>query len=130
MAYRWEEADASDASFRLEQRLEILKALVHHNKISLAALNAPLDAMRGVTPLGLAAWLNIPEIVRTLLDECPGLVSVNGVDASGATPLMCKTRLAYYYLQFELTVCLDAARDGCTEVVHDLVCPMHAILCA
>lgn len=90
MARRWEEADASDASFLLQSRLEIVKALLHHDKISLTALNAPLDAMRGVTPLGLASWLNIPEVVRTLLCESPGLVSVNGMDASGATPLMCK----------------------------------------
>lgn len=46
--------------------------------------------MHGVTPLGLAAWLNIPEVVKMLLEECSGLVSVDGMDALGATPLMCK----------------------------------------
>ena len=90
MAHSWQEADASNESFMLQNRLAILKALLRHDKISLSALNAPIDAMRGVTPLGLAAWLDSPEIVRMLLCECPGLVTVDGMDASGATPLMCK----------------------------------------
>lgn len=46
--------------------------------------------MRGVTPLGLAAWLNLPEVVKMLLEQCPGLVSVDGMDTLGATPLMCE----------------------------------------
>ena len=87
---RWREADASDASFRLPDRLAILRALLHAEAISLAALNAPLAAVRGTTPLGLAAWLDAPAMVRILLCECPGLVSVNGVDTSGATALHCK----------------------------------------
>ena len=127
VAYRWENADASDASFKLEQRLEILKALVHHKNMTLASLNAPLDAMRGITPLGLAAWLNIPDIVRILLHECPGLIAVNGMDASGATPLMCKTDTFMGIRDAKLTIRIDAARDGRIEVVHDLVRDMRGI---
>lgn len=125
MVHRWQDADASDESFMLPQRLVILKALLRHDKISLAALNAPIDAMHSVTPLGLAAWLNSPEIVRMLLCECPGLVTVDGMDTSGATPLMCKRRPPTCNGVRRLnTVTLDAARDGRVEVVHDLVCPL------
>ena len=88
---RWEEADASDASFKLDKRLAILKMLLSHGGLSLYSLNAPRDAMNGVTPLGVAAWLNLPEVIRLLLEECPGVVSVDGVDTRGATPLMCKS---------------------------------------
>ncbi len=87
---RWNEVDASDASYTLQTRLKILKTFLTHEKISLYALNAPQASMHGVTPLGLAAWLNIPEVVKMLLEECSGLVSVDGMDALGATPLMCK----------------------------------------
>lgn len=86
----WKDADASDASFRLEKRLSILKMLLGHGGLSLYSLNAPQDAMEGVTPLGLAAWLNIPDAVALLLRECPGSVTVNGMDSRGATPLMCE----------------------------------------
>lgn len=100
---RWQDADSSSESYMLGPRLAIIKALLRHEKISLSVLNAPIDAMRGITPLGLAAWLNCPDIVRILLSECPGLVSVDGMDSSGATPLM------------------YAARDGRAEVVFDLL---------
>ncbi|GJE96574.1 ankyrin repeat domain-containing protein [Phanerochaete sordida] len=100
---RWQDVDATAESFMLSQRLAILKALLRHDRISLSVLNAPIEAMRGITPLGLAAWLNAPEVVRMLLCECPGLIAVDGMDASGATPLM------------------YAARDGRTEVVYDLL---------
>ncbi|EKM58187.1 uncharacterized protein PHACADRAFT_252301 [Phanerochaete carnosa HHB-10118-sp] len=100
---RWQDADASAESFMLDQRLTILKALLRHDDVSLSVLNAPIDAMRGITPLGLAAWLNSPEIVRMLLCECPGLVTVDGMDSSGATPLM------------------YAARDGRIQIAHDLL---------
>ncbi|KAF7795998.1 hypothetical protein EIP86_007167 [Pleurotus ostreatoroseus] len=99
----WKDADASDASFRLAQRLAILKMLLGHGGLSLYSLNAPQDAMQGVTPLGLAAWLNIPDAVVLLLEECPGSVTVNGMDSRGATPLM------------------YAARDGNLEVVQHLL---------
>lgn len=46
-------------------------------------------AYRGVTPLGMAAWLNTSDAVRVLLEESSEYVSVDGVDAHGATPLMC-----------------------------------------
>ncbi|CAL1716418.1 unnamed protein product [Somion occarium] len=99
----WEDVDASDASYMLPKRLRILRTLLGHPEISLHTLNAPQAALRGVTPLGLAAWLNVPEIVRLILECCPGLVSVDGMDSLGATPLM------------------YAARDGSIEVVEQLV---------
>ncbi|PCH42286.1 hypothetical protein WOLCODRAFT_101870 [Wolfiporia cocos MD-104 SS10] len=96
----WGSVDASHASFKMQQRLETLRLLLGHAHISLYALNAPV---RGVSPLCLAAWLDIPEVVRMLLDNSHGMVSVNGTDAYGATPLM------------------YAARDGRTDIVRDLL---------
>lgn len=83
----WEDVDVSDASFALQSRLEVLRTLVTNEATSLYALNAPA---RGVTPLALAAWLNIPDAIRVLLDETRGLVTVDGTDALGVTPLMCE----------------------------------------
>ncbi|KAI0087275.1 hypothetical protein BDY19DRAFT_242332 [Irpex rosettiformis] len=100
---RWNEVNASDVSYALPTRLKILKTLLTHEKISLYALNAPQTPMHGVTPLGLAAWLNIPDVVKMLLETCSGLVSVDGMDALGATPLM------------------YAARDGNVGVVQCLL---------
>ena len=34
--------------------------------------------------------LNMPEVVRLLLEECADCVSVDGMDCHGATALMCK----------------------------------------
>ena len=86
---RWDDVDVSDASFMLQKRLRIIKTILDHDDISLHALNAPQRAIRGVTPLGFAAWLNIPSAVRLLLETYPGLVSVDGMDSLGATALMC-----------------------------------------
>jgi hypothetical protein len=57
--------------------------------MSLLTLNAPQMAYRGVTPLGMAAWLNTSDVVRVLLEESSEYVSVDGMDVHGATPLMC-----------------------------------------
>ena len=46
--------------------------------------------MNGVIPLGMAAWLNQPEVVRVLLEESADSVSVDGMDSHGATALMCE----------------------------------------
>lgn len=86
---RWEDADASDASFKLEKRLAILKMLLQHGGLTLYSLNAPQDFLHGATPLGMAAWLNLPEAAQLFLEECQGLVVVDGMDTRGATPLMC-----------------------------------------
>ncbi|KAH9926824.1 ankyrin [Amylocystis lapponica] len=85
----WEDVDVSDASFMLQSRLRILKMLLDHDDISLYAVNAPV---RGATPLGLAAWLNLPDVVRILLEESHGMVVVDGVDAHATTPLMYAAR--------------------------------------
>ena len=47
--------------------------------------------MNGVIPLGMAAWLNLPDVVRLLLEDSSHTVSVDGMDSHGATALMCKS---------------------------------------
>ncbi|KAF8841811.1 hypothetical protein BDN67DRAFT_490026 [Paxillus ammoniavirescens] len=102
-ADRWETIDASDASFMSEDRLSVLRIAVSHPDISLYTLNAPQDSINDVTPLGMAAWLDMPEVVQLLLECSSGAVSVDGMDTDGATPLM------------------YAARDCRTEVVRQLL---------
>jgi hypothetical protein len=72
-----------------EERLACIRLLVAHPHVSLYTLNAPQDEMRGVTPLGVAAWLNAIAAVRVCLDDGAGVVAVDAPDAHDATPLMC-----------------------------------------
>ena len=76
----------SDASFMLQSRVEVLRTLIRSETTTFYALNAPA---RGVTPLGLAAWLNLPDTIRVLVEDTNGLVAVDGTDSLGVTPLMC-----------------------------------------
>ena len=71
-------------------RLNTLRLLVEDRHVSLYTLNAPQVSMNGVTPLGFAAWRNSPKAVEILLEASGGVVSVDGQDAYGVTPLMCK----------------------------------------
>ena len=89
--YRWETVDASDASFMSQDRLSVIRIAVSHPDISLFTLNAPQDSINDVTPLGMAAWLDMPDVVQVLLECSSGAISVDGMDADGATPLMCKS---------------------------------------
>lgn len=82
----WDNVNVSDASFKLEERVAILQILLNHDDISLFTLNTPV---RGVSPLCLASWLDIPQMVRLLLESSRGMIPVNGMDNFGATPLMC-----------------------------------------
>ena len=82
--------DASDASSLTPNRLNAIRALLTHPDISLLTLNAPQLSMNGVIPLGMAAWLNQPEVVRVLLEDSADAVSVDGMDSHGATALMCE----------------------------------------
>ncbi|PFH51066.1 hypothetical protein AMATHDRAFT_143442 [Amanita thiersii Skay4041] len=101
---RWNEVDAlNDASFMTKERLNAIEAMLRHSGISLYTLNAPQSSLQGVTPLGVAAWLNAVEIVRVLLEDSAGTVAVDGMDTHGATALM------------------YAARDGRLEVVKLLL---------
>ena len=68
----------------------MLKNLLNHGALSLYSLNAPQDSLKGATPLSFASWLNLPDVVRLLLEEHPGVVTVDGMDSRGATPLMCQ----------------------------------------
>ncbi len=86
----WEDVDVSDALFMQESRVQVLRTLLRSDTASLYALNAPA---KGVTPLGLAAWLNVPDAIRVLLEESRGLVAVDGTDCLGVTPLMCTLHL-------------------------------------
>ncbi|KAJ8481249.1 hypothetical protein ONZ45_g15370 [Pleurotus djamor] len=99
----WEEVDASDASFVTPSRLQVIRTIIEHPDVTLYTLNAPQGATNGVTPLGMASWLNSPEAVQCLLDCSLGAVSVNGMDSHAATPLM------------------YAARDGNIEVTRLLL---------
>lgn len=94
-AVSWQNIDACDASHMSQKRLNIVKMLLAHADISLFTLNAPQSSMNGVIPLGMAAWLNLPQAVRVLLEESAGAVSVDGMDGHGATALMCKCILAF-----------------------------------
>lgn len=102
-ADRWETIDASDASFLSEDRLQVLRMAVSHPEISLYTLNAPQDSINDVTPLGMAAWLDMPQAVQVLLECSSGAISVDAEDTDGATPLM------------------YAARDGRLTVVQHLL---------
>lgn len=93
--HSWETADASNASFRLEARLSIVRTLVKDQGLSLYVANAPFN---GVTPLGLAAWLDLPNVARVLLEDGQGIVAVNGRDAHGATSLMCMSISPIYHI--------------------------------
>ena len=91
-------------------RLRVLRHLRTRNKLSIYTLNAPIDALGGLTPLGMAAYLAQMDFVKLLVEggnsrvgggqadsdggdvkgECDGAVLVDGVDTHRATPIMCK----------------------------------------
>lgn len=100
--YRWETVDASDASFMSQDRLSVIRIAVSHPDISLFTLNAPQDSINDVTPLGMAAWLDMPDVVQVLLECSSGAISVDGMDADGATPLMCKSAYASCHLSMHV----------------------------
>ncbi|KAK7032797.1 E3 ubiquitin-protein ligase XBAT33 [Favolaschia claudopus] len=99
----WQDVDASNASSMTQGHLQVLRTLLGDSQMSLFTLNAPQMAYRGVTPLGMAAWLNHSDTVRVLIEESAEGVCVDGMDAHGATPLM------------------YAARDGSLDVVKILL---------
>ncbi|KAK7044086.1 hypothetical protein VNI00_007802 [Paramarasmius palmivorus] len=97
----WKDIQSSPAMSA--NRVKIIQLLLESTNQSLYALNAPQNGFNGVTPLGMAAWLNSPEAVSFLLDASAGSVDVDGMDSHGATPLM------------------YAARDGNLEIVRILI---------
>jgi hypothetical protein len=98
---RWQEIDASDASFMTPKRLNAIRILLRQPQISLHCLNAPHAATNGVVPLSMAAWLNFPNLVELLLEESADTVAVDGLDAHGATALMCTyLNLSGYQISF------------------------------
>ncbi|KAJ3732121.1 ankyrin repeat-containing domain protein [Lentinula guzmanii] len=94
---------AHDGSFMTPSRLKVIDILLRRSEVSLSTLNAPQHAFNDATPLGMAAWLNMPEAVRVLLKSSLDSVAVDGTDMLGSTPLM------------------YAARDGHLDIVNSLL---------
>ena len=101
-------------------RLSVIRIAASHPDISLFTLNAPQDSINDVTPLGMAAWLDMPNVVQLLLDCSSGAVSVDAMDTDGATPLMC-TSPPSLLPRHPFIPTPDAARDCRIHVVHQLV---------
>ncbi|KAK0204505.1 ankyrin repeat-containing domain protein [Desarmillaria ectypa] len=99
----WDNMDIPHETLMTVGRLDVIKILLERPEISLYTLNAPQEAFNGVTPIGMAAWLNTYDIVRLLLEGSLHTVSVDGMDTHGATSLM------------------YAARDGNLRVVQFLL---------
>lgn len=76
-----------------ERRINVLKLVAEHPRLSLYSINAPLPWAGGVTLLGLMSWLNMPSEIICLLDITGGLLEVDAMDEHGATPLMCMFNL-------------------------------------
>ncbi|KAL0577984.1 hypothetical protein V5O48_004022 [Marasmius crinis-equi] len=95
--------DIESSAVMTPNRVKILETLLGYVAQSLYAFNAPQPGFNGVTPLGMAAWLNSTVAVQLLLDSSSGVVDVDGMDSHGATPLM------------------YAARDENLEIVHLLL---------
>ena len=81
----------SNMSFMSKDCLNVIWIALLHPDILLYTLNAPQDSINDVSPLGMAAWLDMPHIVRLLLECSTGSVSIDGTDTDGTIPLMCKS---------------------------------------
>ena len=117
----WQNIDAFDASLLTPKRLNVIRTLLNHPDISLLTLNCPQASMNGVVPLGMAAWLNVPQIIKILLEASGDTVSVDGMDSHGATALMCTFSPVCILGLYSYSCLPDAARDGSLEVVQLLV---------
>ncbi|KAL5485689.1 hypothetical protein ACEPAI_6730 [Sanghuangporus weigelae] len=73
-------------------RLSILSFLLENHCLSLYTLNASHSSLKGLTPLGMATYLNRLDFVTVLLERGDGLVLVDGVDSQRATPIMYAAR--------------------------------------
>lgn len=79
----------SNARTSAPGRLSILSFLLKNRFLSLYTLNAPHSLFQGLTPLGMATYLNRLDVVTVLLEKGDGLVLLDGVDSQRATPIMC-----------------------------------------
>jgi hypothetical protein len=86
------------------KRLNAIRIMLHQPQVSLYCLNAPHTATNGVIPLSMAAWLNFPNLVQVLLEESADAVAVDGLDAHGATALMCE----YFHHHLLFISCIGA----------------------
>ncbi|KAL5526918.1 hypothetical protein ACEPAF_8645 [Sanghuangporus sanghuang] len=73
-------------------RLSILSFLLENHCLTLYTLNASHSSLKGLTPLGMATYLNRLDFVTVLLGKGDGLVLVDGVDSQRATPIMYAAR--------------------------------------
>ncbi|KAK0495161.1 ankyrin repeat-containing domain protein [Armillaria luteobubalina] len=99
----WDNMDVPHETLMTAGRLDVIRILLGRPEISLYTLNAPQEAFNGVTPIGMAAWLNMHDVVRLLVEGSFHTVAVDGMDTHGATSLM------------------YAARDGNLRVVQLLL---------
>ena len=114
-------------------RLAILSFFLVKRTFTLYTLNSPHALLRGLTPLGMAVYLNRLDFVKVLLEKGEGTVILDGIDSHRATPIMCMfTSNSFAHSVFfgahMLNVCVnkcyktDAARDGNLEILKFLVC--------
>ncbi|KAL5503812.1 hypothetical protein ACEPAH_7883 [Sanghuangporus vaninii] len=73
-------------------RSSILSFLLENHCLTLYTLNASHSSLKGLTPLGMATYLNRLDFVTVLLEKGDGLVLVDGVDSQRATPIMYAAR--------------------------------------
>ncbi|KAK0476396.1 ankyrin repeat-containing domain protein [Armillaria novae-zelandiae] len=88
----WDNMDVPHEALLTAGRLDVIRTLLGRPEISLYTLNAPQEACNGVTPIGMAAWLNMHAVVQLLVEDSLHTVSVDGMDTHGATSLMYATR--------------------------------------
>ncbi|KAJ7441197.1 ankyrin repeat-containing domain protein, partial [Mycena galericulata] len=98
-----EQWDSRSTNEPFNPPLDVIRTLLTDPTISFLTLNDHQRCYRGVTPLGMAAWLNMSDVVRLLLEESSESVLVDGMDMYGTTVLM------------------YAARDSRLEVVQTLL---------
>ncbi|KAL5526101.1 hypothetical protein ACEPAG_7439 [Sanghuangporus baumii] len=101
-------------------RLSILSFLLENHCLSLYTLNASHSSLKGLTPLGMATYLNRLDFVTVLLEKGDGLVLVDGVDSQRATPIMYAARDGHDDLLLYLI------RQGAK--INSVDCHYHSVL--
>ena len=79
--------------------LDVIRIAASHPNITLFTLNTPRDSINDTTLLGMAAWLDTPDVVQLLLQCSSSAVSVDSMDTDGATPLMCTSSRVRFTLR-------------------------------
>lgn len=94
---------------------------MEHPDLSVQTVNAPQPTFHGIPPICIAAWLGSADACQILLES--DKVYVDARDLSGATALMCTSKLwlRYYHSLILCQYLLDAAREGIPSVIEVLV---------